>query len=362
MKVLQIIDSLATGGAEKLILDSVPLYRKAGIEMDVLVLKDENYPFMQQLEVQHSCKIFKLGTGSVYSPNHILGIANILADYDIAHVHLFPAQYWAVLAKKYSGAKTKLVFTVHNTSNRRLNHKILGRIDRYFFRQYDRVIAISDEIQDIFANHTAIQTHKFEVICNGVNLYQYANAKGLSRDKLGLSAKDMVLIQVSSFRQQKDQQTIIKALTHLPANVKILLAGEGPTLENCKQLATNLNLCDRVQFLGNRSDVPQLLKMADVVVLSSHHEGMSLSSIEGMSSGRPFVASDVPGLTEIVKDAGILFEQGNEKALAEIIKELFSNKTYYEETILNCIKRAKHFDISKMVKNYIDLYNSVLEK
>ena len=59
MRILQIIDSLATGGAEKLIVESLDLYRQAGIEMDVLVLKDDNYSFMQQLEAQKSCKIFK---------------------------------------------------------------------------------------------------------------------------------------------------------------------------------------------------------------------------------------------------------------------------------------------------------------
>jgi glycosyltransferase involved in cell wall biosynthesis len=64
----------------------------------------------------------------------------------------------------------------------------------------------------------------------------------------------------------------------------------------------------------------------------------------------------------MVKDAGILFKQGDEKALAEIIKELAENKTYYNNTVKNCIMRAQKFEISKMIKNYIGLYKDVLEK
>ncbi|NBC57062.1 MAG: glycosyltransferase [Bacteroidetes bacterium] len=360
MKVLQIIDSLATGGAEKLIIDSLPLYRNAGIEMDILVLKDHNYPFMQQLEAQQSCKIYKLGKGSVYHPKHIFGIAKVLSAYDIAHVHLFPAQYWAVLAKKWSAAKTKLVFTEHSTSNRRVKNKPLAVIDRYFYKQYDRIVAISDEIQDIFTTHTRLPAHKFELIYNGIKLKQYFDAKSYSRDVLGLCINDLVLIQVSAFRPGKDHSTLIRALKELPEDVKLLLVGDGILKKACEDLTEELGLNQRIKFLGNRSDVPKLLKTADIVVLSSHHEGMSLASIEGMASGRPFVASDVPGLTDIVKGAGILFPQDDVKALAESIERLMKDQSYNNEIRRKCQERASQYDIQLMVNQYVNLYEQTI--
>lgn len=359
MKVLQIIDSLATGGAEKLILDSVPLYRKQAVDMDVLVLKDANYPFMKKLKENSSCKIFILGSGSVYNPVYIFKIAKILPQYDIAHVHLFPAQYWAVLAKVWSKAKTKLIFTEHNTSNRRIQNKFLGLIDRYFYRKFDKIVAISSEIRGVLKSHTKQSDNKFQVIHNGVDIKDILSAQKLKKTSIGFLEKDFVLIQVSSFRQPKDQFTLIKALIHLPDNIKLLLVGEGQNLKSCKDLANKLNLINRVIFLGLRSDVPQLLKTADVVVLSSHYEGMSLSSIEGMVSGRPFIASDVPGLREIVKGAGILFEKGNDEALANEIKKLSSDQNLYRKTVEDCLSRAKAFDISKMVLSYVSLYKDV---
>ena len=109
-------------------------------------------------------------------------------------------------------------------------------------------------------------------------------------------------------------------------------------------------------------DVPQLLKTADIVVLSSKFEGMSLSSIEGMASGKPFIASDVPGLSEIVKGAGILFPLGDEKKLAAEILRLANDSAYYGKIATQCFNRAKEFDISNMVNKHIALYQELTQK
>ncbi|MFD2698509.1 glycosyltransferase [Mesonia sediminis] len=360
MKILQIIDSLATGGAEKLLLDSLSLYREAGIEMDVLVLKDEDYPFMQQLEAMDSCKIYKLGSGSVYQPNHIFKIAKIIGQYDIAHVHLFPAQYWAVLAKQWSGASTKLIFTEHSTSNRRIRNRFSKPIEQYIYSKFDSIAVIADEVESALLKHISLSSDKVFKINNGVDILKYKKAEVQSRDQLNLSQKDFLVIQVSSFKYPKDQATVIKALSILPETVKLILVGDGPQRENCEALATRLGLSNRVCFLGNRNDVPALLKTADIVVLSSHYEGMSLSSIEGMASGRPFIASDVPGLAPIVKDAGLLFPVGDAETLAELILKLKHEPIFNQKIVEACQKRAAQYDIQIMVNQYIQLYEQIL--
>jgi hypothetical protein len=97
MKVLQIINSLGTGGAEKLLLDTIPRYVAQGIEMDILLLDSKKTPFFQQLEALKCCNIYHAAKdNSVYSPRHIRAIIPFLKKYDLAHVHLFPAQYWTV--------------------------------------------------------------------------------------------------------------------------------------------------------------------------------------------------------------------------------------------------------------------------
>jgi glycosyltransferase involved in cell wall biosynthesis len=148
----------------------------------------------------------------------------------------------------------------------------------------------------------------------------------------------------------------------LPKTVKLLLVGDGVLKKECEDLVATLKLQERVLFLGLRMDVPQLLKTVDIVVLSSKYEGLSLSSIEGMASGKPFVASDVPGLAEVVKGAGILFPPGNAEQLATAITELLENQEFYQSVADACQARATEYDIHKMVDKHITLYKSLAKK
>ena len=79
-----------------------------------------------------------------------------------------------------------------------------------------------------------------------------------------------------------------------------------------------------------------------------------------MASGRPFVASDVDGLREIVSGAGVLFPHGDEKALANAIRELCENPAHYKQVAQSCQERAKNYDITKMAQAYHELYESLL--
>ena len=95
--------------------------------------------------------------------------------------------------------------------------------------------------------------------------------------------------------------------------------------------------------------------------MSSHFEGLSLSSIEGMAVGRPFIASDVDGLREITNGAGILFPHGDARQLAKEIEQLMDDGEYYKNVADRCMKRAKKYDISKMVNEYERIYVDLID-
>lgn len=364
MKIVHIINSLESGGAEKLLLETLPLYNKRGFQVDLLVLNDVDCQFMRALKAAECCSIYSLGSHSVYNPIIIFKIIPFLKKYDIAHIHLFPTQYWAVLAKLFSSSKVKLVLTEHTTSNPRKESYFLRRIDRFFYRFYDNVVCVSDEVLKIFQNYVHLHKSKFVLIENGVNLDKIHEAKPYSLEEISdnWNAQNRLLIQVARFSKEKDQKTLIEALKYLPTNVKLVLVGEGAFKSSCEKLVKELQLGDRVLFLGLRMDVPKLLKTADIVVLSSKHEGLSLSSIEGMASGRPFVASNVSGLAGIVENAGVLFEQGDSNGLALHIAELLSNPLYMQEIVANCQARAERFNINSMVEKHLELYKKLFNK
>ena len=141
-----------------------------------------------------------------------------------------------------------------------------------------------------------------------------------------------------------------------------VFVGDGVRRTICENLAVHEGVKDRIHFLGVRDDVPQILQSVDVVVMSSHCEGFGLAAVEGMAAGKPVIASDVPGLSEVVSGAGVLFEQGNVKMLSEQINALLTDSKYYEEIAHKCLLRAERYDIHKMGEQYEEIYRSVINK
>jgi glycosyltransferase involved in cell wall biosynthesis len=359
MKVLHVINSLSTGGAEKLLLETIPLYKKIGLEVDLLLLNGASSPFLEQLKSIDNCRIYSLGLGSVYNPKHIFTIIPYLKKYDLIHVHLFPALYWVAIGKMISFSKTKLIFTEHNTSNSRFENYFFRQIDKIIYFNYNKVIAISPAVKEAVITKLKIKKKKCIVIYNGINLSKIIEAIPLDRNEYTNSKDEKLLIQISRFNKQKDHKTLIKAMAFLHESAKLLLVGDGYLRRDCEALVRNLGLENRVQFLGIRMDVAELLKASDLVIQCSHWEGFGLSAVEGMAARKPVIASNVSGLQEVVDGAGILFEKGNAEKLATSITLLLENKAYYDEISEKCYQRAKLYDIDLMVTETVKLYKSL---
>lgn len=360
MKILQVITSLRIGGAEKLVVDMAPLLQAKGHVVDVFVFDGIVTPFLQQLE-NNGVRVIRYNHGaSMYDLKNILKLRKLIPQYDIVHTHNTSCQYYVAIARNLCKCNhVRFVTTEHNTTNRRRDSFIFQHLDQWMYRQYDLIVSISDQATINLQN--AIGT-SFEIktIYNGIDLKRFTDAVGLEQDiQLKKETGDFILSMVAGFREQKDQDTLIRSLKFLPSNVKLWLVGDGVRRTICEGLVHSLSLSDRVVFSGIRTDIPNILKASDVIVMSSHWEGLSLSSIEGMSVGKPFIASDVDGLHEIVEGNGILFLHQNEKALGEAILKLMEKPDYAKRVAEKCFKKACQYDISKTVDAYLEVYNHV---
>jgi glycosyltransferase involved in cell wall biosynthesis len=362
MKILQVINSLNTGGAEKLLLESLPLYKAQDISVELLLLNDQGSHFFKKIQNHKYLKVHILSSYSIYNPINIFKIIPFLKNYDLVHVNLFPSIYWVAIAKLISRNKVKLILTEHATSNRRFRSRYFRPIDKIIYSNYDKIVTISEDVDKVIKNYTGLPVKNFQLISNGVNISSIVNSKPSQDPEIldFLGDKSKSIIQVSRFQDPKDQPTLIKAIALLPNNIKLLLVGDGELKKECEILAEQLQLSNRVKFLGVRMDVPELLKLTDIVVLSTKFEGLSLSSIEGLASGKPFIGSDVPGLTEVVENAGLLFPQGNEKALASRIEQLLNDRQFYNKVTEACVKKSDLYDIHNMISEYSNLYRSLL--
>ena len=367
MKILHIITSLQTGGAETLVVNLMPRFHAMGHEVGVVVFNAVRTPLMERLEREcPGCKIYKLGS-SYYNPWYIVKLWRIMRHYDIVHTHNSSPQLFVALANVI--CHKKLVTTEHSTNNRKREQGgILRLLDKWMYRQYDSVVCISKIAEETLKEYLAYphplpegkgdeRAHSYNIctINNGVDVEAFRNALPLEELKTGRFG----VVMVAGFRETKDQDTVIRAMAHLGDEYELWLVGDGERRHSLESTVESLELKDRVRFLGLRSDIPAILHTADVVVMSSHWEGLSLSNIEGMSVGKPFIASDVKGLREVTQGYGILFPHEDDEALAALIKQLHDDKTYYQQVADKCYERAQQFDIQKMVEKYNEVYEKV---
>jgi len=361
MKILHYINNLSSGGAEKLLTDILPAFKNEGCKVSVLVCNNDKSvkKFIKILE-NENIEVETFQT-SLYNPLQIFRLIIFINKngFDIVHAHLFPSQYWLAFASLFIDKKIKLVKTEHSVHNERKNYKILKPLEIFVYSRYNTIIAISQQVKNNLEKWLG-SSKNIEVVHNGVNLNEIKEAQKKETDiKL---AKGVNLFMVGRFDGgQKDQSTLIKALSLLPSHYNLYLAGEGPYMNKIKEIVHDLNLEDRVNFLGLRSDVYTLMNLVNLNILSTNHEGLSGVALESLASGKPFIGSDVVGVNNIVPDSSYLFPKQNPKALAQKIELITSNLKLQELMVEKALKHVEKFDTSIMVTEYLNIYKKLLK-
>lgn len=361
MNIIHVINRCGiANGAAKLLLDIIPYQKKCGHQVDILTLVDIS-PSYKDNFINLGCKyISVLPQGySMMNPLLLIKVAKIIRTYDIVHAHLYPSFYWTALSKVLFDINCKFVFTEHASQNNRRKCWIRP-IEKYIYKQYDAIIAISKAVKSNLENHLC-GNYNISIIENGINLYNYNDATLISRVTLGIPKDVILLIQIAGFRPEKDQMTVLKTMRILPSKYHILFVGNGALMEYHIKMAKELDIINRCHFIGVRNDVPSLLNISDIVIMSSYFEGFGLSALEGMAAHKPVIASNVPGLAEVVYNAGLLFEQGSAEQLAHHVLSL-NNTQYYIDVSNKCFERALLYDISKTAQKYETIYQNLYNK
>ena len=363
MKVLQIIDSLPnTSGGARFVCNLSKKIAQRKIEVHVLLIDGKDSYFLDELKTA-GITVFALdeNTSSRYKPKYVKQIAAMISAYDIVHVHVFPTSYIVALATFLIKKKTPIVFTEHNAYNRRATQLCFKLVEKFMYNRFSKVVGISSAVHSFVKKHLKVKEGKFVVIDNGIDFNTISTSPATERSDLNLSSTDIVMFMAARFADQKDQGTVIRAFVDLPANFKLVFAGDGPNLEKYRKFAESLGVLSRVRFLGARSDIYGLIKMSDINILSSHYEGFGLSAVEAMAAAKPTIVTNVPGVAEVVSNAGLLFNVGDHEKLTSLILQLGTNRHFYEKVSHLCYERSKLYDLEIMTDKYIEVYKEVLK-
>ncbi|VEU83284.1 glycosyltransferase [Acholeplasma hippikon] len=354
MKILFIINALTIGGAERLVTNLALHMKNEKHDVELLLLSNRNSSELINKIEENNIKVSISKYTKVRDIRNYLFIKKQIKNnqYDVIHVHLFPALYYVSLLKRRILKNAKLIYTEHSTDNKRRSKKILRKIEINIYKKYDGVIAISKAVKKTL-NDWLDHKVNIEIIENGIPTSDFSVKKEFRKNnkiRVGM---------VSRFAKSKDHLTLVRAMKYLPNYYELYFAGEGETFENVKKEVFRLGLQKKIQFKGNVVNVNGFLNECDIYVQSSNWEGFGLSVVEAMAVGLPIIASNVPGLSETVLDSGLLFEKSNVFNLVDNIRiaecnlEFYSNKAY---------ERSKFYDISRVGNEHLKYYKNIKDK
>ncbi|HHV31274.1 MAG TPA: glycosyltransferase family 4 protein [Clostridiales bacterium] len=228
----------------------------------------------------------------------------------------------------------------------------------------NNVMVMNHEDYEIAKRHKLYKNNLYFIKGMGIDLSQFYQAsqheKMVQRIAHGYSENDFLFVYAAEFSKRKNQKLLIKAFANVCGkmpNAKLLLAGSGALLENCKKLAEQLHINGQIRFLGYVEDMRSLYIMCDVSVTTSRIEGLPFNVMESMACGLPVIASDIKGHRELVEDGktGVLFksEDKNITQLENALLMLYSCPDK-RKTFCNAgIEKVKEYALQK-VKGQIE--------
>jgi glycosyltransferase involved in cell wall biosynthesis len=223
----------------------------------------------------------------------------------------------AALARVPNVVATQQLFVPLQSRRTAFRHRLLSTV-------VDRYIAVSHHMAAMLRKVCVFGEKKVRVIHNGVPLAPFGREvnKALREDLTG-GRNCRVVLTLARLDRQKGIGYLIEAASRIPETL-FVVAGEGPERAALEAKTDACGAKDRVVFLGHRRDVPELLASCDVFVLPSLYEGLPVSVLEAMASGRPVIATKVGGTDEAVKDGvtGLLVPPADPTALAQAIRRI----------------------------------------
>lgn len=359
--IIHVIESLKTGGAQKLLSDLLPALKKEGLDVRLIVARRENNNLEKKIE-DAGIDIVDLGCGTAKSYGFyklLRGYFRIHSKSILIHAHLFPTLYIAPMAAR--GLGIPLTYTEHSTSNKRRGNRWLKPIEKFIYSKYSKIIGISEETSRALEKWCGPHIgEKIETIPNGVDLQSFSSIPINKTPNQAIHHKKILM--VSRFVAAKDQTTVIRAIPFVKdLTAEFQFAGDGETLEDVRKLAEDMKLTERCRFLGNVEDIQELMHNASIGIQSSHWEGFGLTALEFMASGVPVIASDIPGLGNVVEGAGALFKTGDHLDLADKINQILDNDPEANDIMIERgKKRAADYDIERTAALTKELYMQII--
>lgn len=369
-RILYVIESLGCGGAEKRLISDLKYIDRSRFSCSVCYLYPDQ-ALKAELD-QLGIPVYNLGLQNVYEARKALGGLHALIQKQrihLIHTQLFGADLYGRLAGRF--ARRRVITTIQSTLYDRtltsffsLKRKIADRFTARFF--CDRFIAVSRYVKKILEEELGIHSSRISVIHNSVEAAAFAqppaNGREAFLEELKLKGKWPILLHVGRLIPEKGHRYLFSAMQAVLGtfpNASLLLAGDGPERESLEALNASLGLEENVLFLGNRSDIRELLHFSDLFLLPSLREGLPVALLEAMAAGKPCIASKIGSIEEVIEEdhTGMLVPPRDSIRLGEAICSLLKSPEASRQMGRNAIQLVRgKFDAEANVRKLEALY------
>lgn len=316
-RILFVITSLDFGGAEAVVVQLATRFVELGWQACVVSMTPPK-AYEEKL-VKAGVEVRSLGMKrGIPDPRALFRLARAYATYkpDVVHAHMVHAIILARAARLLAPVPA-LVSTAHTVEESSFLHYLGYRATDWLS---ELTTSVSKDGLSRYRDLNAIHPGKSVYLPNAVDLDRFGRSEAArGRIRKELEAGDrFVWLAVGRLTELKDYPNLLNALLLLPTKSRVWIAGEGELRGDVEEMIQELGLTERVQLLGVRTDVNEVMSAADGFVLSSVVEGLPMALLEAASSGLPAVATAVGGVADIVvAGSGHLVPPNNSVALAE---------------------------------------------
>ena len=376
IKIVFYIDSFMIGGMHRQVLYLVKNINKNKFEPIVITTGEDGG--LKEKYIETGCKLYSLGWKGGFDIKIAFRLRNILRKEKVDVVFISEPQNLAYyrLAKLFYkkrivqiGSFRAMTFWLGHLS---YLHKVIDVIlSKFLYLTSSEIVVNSTALQKHYSSIINVKPNKqIKVINNGSDFeFESSIESTVLREELGVYKDEIVIVMVARLDPWKDFDTLLKAakiLMDTGAIFKILILGDGILKKNLLVQIDEFGLKDYVFLLGEKKNVVDYVDVSDIVVLSTHGEGFSNSILEGMSRGKPIVATNVGGNAELIGETGecgVLVPPKSPVFFADVLLELIIETNKRNLLGRNAKKRIYDMcNIKKYTKLYEVLFEEVIKK
>lgn len=290
---------------------------------------------------------------------------------DLLHVHYaIPHAFAAYMAQqmlKEKGRDIPFITTLHGTDITLVgSHPSYKTAVEFSINNSNAVTTVSDSLRNDTLRLFAVKKD-IDVICNFIDIEKYPSIEEEDCNRGSLANdKEKIITHISNFRRVKRVDDVVRIFNEIQQEIpsKLVLVGDGPEREMVNLLCKELNIKDKVLFLGNSNEVNKILCFSDLFLLPSETESFGLSALEAMAAKTPVISSNSGGLPEVNLhgETGFLSNVGNYKEMAENAISILKDETVLNNFKTQAYLHSQKFTLGKVLPQYLEVYNRVLNK